>query len=112
MSAPNTNTNGEKKRHAPALIGMAMVVILGVAVILVWIAMAANSPQPTGAGADQTEAPAATQNAPKTEGVVRSEPPSAPLDGLGTSTTQAPATTGVGEGGVNGEATPGDTIQQ
>ena len=110
MSAPDTNMKTQKKRHAPALIGIAIVAVLGVAVILVWIAMATDTSEP--AASDASQAEVTTQPGPETEGVVRSEPPAKPLDGVGLSTTQAPETTGVGNVESDSDATEADPIQQ
>ncbi|KEO51309.1 hypothetical protein [Thioclava pacifica] len=93
MSAPDTNLDRQKRRHAPALIGMAVMALLGVALVFAWIAAASRDAQ-TASETPPAETPAAA--IPTTDGVVKSEPPAAPLDGTGPSTTQAPATTGVG----------------
>lgn len=37
MSAPDTNTEKQKKRHWPPLIAFALVVIFGVGIILYWV---------------------------------------------------------------------------
>ncbi|MDZ4088583.1 MAG: hypothetical protein U1E69_17475 [Tabrizicola sp.] len=63
MSAPHTNMETQKRRHRGPLIGMALVVIFGVALIVYWQfeeAAQGNSPTPDTVEADTGTEPAAT----------------------------------------------------
>lgn len=67
MSAPHTNLETQKRRHRGPLIGMALAVIFGVALIVYWQfeeAAQGNSPtsdtvQPAETGTDPAAAPVA-----------------------------------------------------
>jgi hypothetical protein len=66
MSAPKTNIETEKRRHAGPLIGMALVAVFGVGLILYWqFEEAAQGASP---GSDVTDAP-------ETEPVDATNPP-------------------------------------
>lgn len=62
MSAPHTNVETQKRRHRGPLIGMALVVIFGVALIVYWQfeeAAQGNSPTPDTVEPDTGTEPAA-----------------------------------------------------
>lgn len=67
MSAPRTNLETQKRRHLAPLLGMALVVVFGVALIVYWQfeeAAGGNSPAPdaalpTSTGTDPVAAPVA-----------------------------------------------------
>jgi hypothetical protein len=57
MSAPRTNLDRQKRRHIPALIGIAVTALFGVLVIVYWLFEEAAQSDPPPA-ADEVEAPA------------------------------------------------------
>ncbi|WP_118132424.1 hypothetical protein [Oceanicella sp. SM1341] len=65
MSAPDTNLERQKKQHRWPLIGMALAVLVGVGLIVVWffeLSYKGNEPgEPAGVTAPQAEPPATTQ---------------------------------------------------
>tara|TARA_R110002020_G_scaffold26514_35_gene86079 strand:+ start:1392 stop:1673 length:282 start_codon:yes stop_codon:yes gene_type:complete len=44
MTAPDTNTDRQKKRHWPPLLGMALVVVFGVGIIIYWVGYEVTDP--------------------------------------------------------------------
>lgn len=89
MSAPNTNIDKQARRHRGPLIGMALVVVFGVALILYWLMEESAQSDPP-APQDQIEQQSGT--APATQAPATPAPGEGAVIAPQTGTETAPAT--------------------